>query len=324
MASLVVMCLPNQTEGGILPLTPPIRVRPQRFGHSMSALWRELSSPDMPPTVSVVTPSYNQARFIGDTIESVRATGYPNIEHIIIDGGSTDGSQEVIEKYADDLAYWVSEPDEGQTHALIKGFERATGEILCWLNSDDLFEPWTLHEVVATFDRRTDLDWVYGDATWIDVNGEVIQPKKEHGFSRFIWMYDHNFVPQPSTFWRADLYRQVGGLDPTFDLAMDADLWIRFAEVSRPGHVRRPWSRMRFYPEQKNTAMRGMSGREGSAIRRRYISPGRLEYRTKRILARSLRAAWKTAAGCYSPRDIARNIRTLATGETWEQREIRR
>lgn len=274
--------------------------------------------------ISVVTPSYNQATFIEATIESIHGGGYPAIEHIVIDGGSTDGSVDIIRRHADKLAYWVSEPDGGQTEALMKGFERATGDIQCWLNSDDLFEPWTLHEVASEFERHPETAWMYGDATWIDADGVVIKPQREHGFSRFIWMYGHNYIPQPSTFWRSELYRAVGGLDPRFDLAMDADLWIRFADVTRPHHVRRPWSQMRFYAEQKNTAMRGASGREGSEIRRRYISPSRRELKIKRLAARTLRAGWKTTTGCYSFEEVSQNLKTLLTGETWEQRHLRR
>jgi glycosyltransferase involved in cell wall biosynthesis len=272
----------------------------------------------------VVTPSYNQARFIEATLESIHSQGYPNLEHIVIDGGSTDGSVDVIRLYADRISYWVSEPDGGQTDALIKGFSRATGDILCWLNSDDLFEPWTLAEVAGWFETHPDDRFIYGDATWIDVDGRVIKPKLEHGFSRFVWMYDHNFIPQPSCFWTRDLYEEVGGLDPGFDLAMDADLWIRFADMTRPRHVRRRWSRMRFYPEQKNTAMRGRSGAEGRKIRSRYLpSQSRITWRWKRRAARALRFALKLMAGGYPPSEIRQHL-GLVRHATWEERQTRR
>lgn len=211
------------------------------------------------PRITVVTPSYNQARFLEASLRSVHEQGYPNLEHIVIDGGSTDGSVEVIRKYADRLAYWVSEADKGQTDALIKGFLRASGDILAWLNSDDLYEPRTLWEVAEFFVRNPQVQFVYGDALWIDTGGRVLRAKKEIPFHRFIWLHDYNYIPQPSAFWRRGLYEAAGGLDLSFDLAMDADLWIRFADRTEPVHVRRIWSRMRLYPEQKNQRLRARS-----------------------------------------------------------------
>jgi glycosyltransferase involved in cell wall biosynthesis len=278
-----------------------------------------------PPKISVVTPSFNQGRFLEETLRSIHDQGYPNLEHIVIDGGSTDSSVAVIQQFADRLSYWVSEKDNGQTDALIKGFNRATGDIHCWLNSDDLFEPATLEEVAQFFHEHPEVRFIYGDSTWIDVDGRPFKPKREHPWNRFVWMFDHNFIPQPSAFWRSDLYHEVGGLDPTFDLAMDADLWIRFADVTRPRHVRRDWSRMRFYPEQKNTRMRAASGVEGRAIRSRYLSPAsRRKSRARRIAARLLRVALKTSAGAYSMSEITRHAATLMGKGSWEQREYNR
>ena len=253
------------------------------------------------PRITVVTPSYNQARFIEATLLSVINQDYPNLEYIVIDGGSTDGSVEIIQRYADRLAYWASEPDHGQTDALLKGFARATGDILCYLCSDDLFERRTLHEVAEFFRVHPLVQAVYGDGVWIDVEGRPIRPKKEHPFSWFIWMYDHDYIPQPSTFWRRELYQKVGGLDPSFDLAMDADLFIRFAEVSPLRHVARTWSRMRFYPEQKNQRLRARSDFEDKLIRRRYgiATDSSWSQAAKRVLAKGMRVGWKFALGCY-------------------------
>lgn len=252
------------------------------------------------PKITVVTPSYNQARFLEATLRSVHNQGYPNLEHIVIDGGSTDASVEIIRKFEEHLAYWVSEPDRGQTDALIKGFSRATGEILAWLNSDDLYEPRTLWEVAEFFTRRPEVQFVYGDALWIDTQGKILKPKKEIPFNRFIWLYDYNYIPQPSAFWRRELYETVGGLDPRFDLAMDADLWIRFAERTRPVHVRRVWSRMRLYPEQKNQRLRAKSDEEDQVIRERYLGKEPFSCRRlKKAVAKGLRVGWKLVTGCY-------------------------
>jgi glycosyltransferase involved in cell wall biosynthesis len=253
------------------------------------------------PKITVVTPSFNQGRFLEETLRSVHDQGYPNLEHIVMDGGSTDGSVEIIRRYASRLAYWVSEPDGGQTAALINGFRRATGDVLCWLNSDDLFEPWTLREVAGFFRGCPDAHVVYGDATWIDAAGRVLRPKREHAWSRFIWMYDHNFISQPSTFWRRGVYEQVGGLDARWNFAMDGDLWIRFAEVAPLRHVRRLWSRERIYLDAKSQRYRAQCAAEDALIRRRYLARETdWTHRPKRLAARGIRVAWKLASGCYT------------------------
>lgn len=252
------------------------------------------------PRITVVTPSYNQARFLRATLKSIHDQKYPNLEHIVMDGGSTDGSVEIIQEFENHIAYWVSERDKGQTDALIKGFSRATGEILAWLNSDDLYEPQTLWEVADVFTRYPEVQFIYGDALWIDTEGKVLKPKKEIPFNWFIWLYDHNYIPQPSAFWRRELYEAVGGLDPRFDLAMDADLWARFAERTKPVHIRRIWSRMRLYPEQKNQRLRALSNQEDEIIRKRYIVDGfPFQRRLKRVAAKVARVSWKLLWGCY-------------------------
>jgi glycosyltransferase involved in cell wall biosynthesis len=252
------------------------------------------------PKITVVTLSLNQARFLESTLLSIRAQEYPNLEHMVIDGGSTDGSLPILERYASGFSYWVSEPDGGITPGLIKGFSRATGDIWCWVNSDDLLEPGALHEVASYFSKDPSARVVYGDATWIDVEGNPIKPKKEHSFSRFIWDYDHNFIPQPSTFWRRELYDEVGGLDPKFQLAMDGDLWARFADVTPLHHVPRLWSRMRSYPEQATQRLYARCLQESIEIRRRHRGDEPAwAVKAKFALAKSTRIARKLAGGCY-------------------------
>lgn len=252
------------------------------------------------PKISVITVSYNQAEYLEQTLQSVLDQGYPNLEYIVIDGGSTDGSVQILGRYSRSFTYWVSEPDDGQTDGLIKGFQKATGEIECWLNSDDLFELDALRVVAEFFVKHPEANVVYGDSVWIDRDGSPIRPKNEHAFNRFIWTYDHNYIPQPSTFWRRALYEKVGGLDPTFNLAMDADLWMRFAEVTRLHHIPIVLSRIRTYPEQKNRRLRADSDREDWVIRQRFVgnvSPG--TRKMKKVVAKTIRIAWKLAAGAY-------------------------
>ncbi len=252
------------------------------------------------PRITIVTPSFNHGAFLEATIRSVRDQEYPNLEHILVDGGSTDQTSDIIARYHDYFAIAISEPDNGQTDALMKGFALSTGDIQGWLCSDDMLEPNCLHDVAQYFAQNPNADVVYGDATWIDVAGASIRRKREHAFSRFIWMYDHNFIPQPSTFWRRRLYQKVGGLDSRFDLAMDADLFVRFSDVTQLHHVRRLWSRMRLYPEQKNQRLRDVSNREDDTIRRRQLGP---DYRKfwlfKHLAAKSLRVSLKFSTGCY-------------------------
>ena len=258
--------------------------------------------------LSIVVPSFNQGEFLEETLLSLfgqQDLADDELEVIVIDGGSGDSSVEIIERYADRLAYHVSEPDDGQTHALVKGFDRATGDIFGWLCSDDILEPTTIRQVLDFFASRPDQSFVYGDACWIDRQGNFIRWKKEIPFNWFIWLYDHNYIPQPSAFWRRDLYARVGGLRQEFDLAMDADLWARFARETRPIHVKSAWSRMRFYPEQKNRRLRRESNIEDAQIRRALGRPvDRKVFRwCMFLLAKSARVAWRIWDGCYSRPD---------------------
>src|SRR5262249_127211 len=143
---------------------------------------------------------------------------------------------------------------------------------------------------------------VYGDATWISRAGERLRPKLEIPFNRFIWMHYGQYIPQPSAFWRRSLYERVGGLDPSFQLAMDADLFTRFADVKPPQHVRRRWSRMREYPEQKNQRFRARSDKELAQIQSRYTNVGTPTWRARKVAARGLRIGWKLLTGCYTRR----------------------
>ncbi len=204
------------------------------------------------PLVSIVTPSYNQAAYLEETISSVLDQDYPNLEYIIVDGGSTDGSLEIIEKHANELAWWVSESDRGQTDAINKGFSRAKGEILAWINSDDTYLPGAIAEAVEFLDSHPDIDMVYGDANLVDVDGEVIGrfPARQTDNRRLMRGFVH--IPQQAAFFRADIWRVVGPLDPSFYFAMDYDLWVRISLHSPIEYYPRLWANFRLHGDAKS------------------------------------------------------------------------
>jgi glycosyltransferase involved in cell wall biosynthesis len=204
------------------------------------------------PLISIVTPSYNQARFLEATIRSVLEQDYPHIEYLIVDGGSTDGSLEIIQRYADRLAWWVSEPDQGQTDAINKGFARARGEIFAWLNSDDTYAPGAVSQAVAFLQSHPQVGMVYGDANLIDENGQVIGkfPARQTDYRRLKRGYVH--IPQQASFFRASLWKQVGPLDPTFYFAMDYDLWVRIARLAPLHYVPSLWANFRLHDTGKS------------------------------------------------------------------------
>ncbi len=253
------------------------------------------------PRISLVTCSYQQGRFLGATMRSVLDQRFAGLEYIVVDGASTDGSAELIAEHADRLAWWVSERDRGQTDALIKGFARSTGDIQGWLCSDDLLLPGALDTVADFFARHPEVDWIYGDALWIDAQGLPLRAKKEMGWSRTVFLFDHNYLAQPSVFWRRSLYERVGGLQRDWNLAMDADLWLRFARVSRPQHVAQYLSCMRYYPEQKTRALKPAGRKEDEALRRREAPTlAALPRWPLRAAARGLRWGLKATSGGYT------------------------
>jgi glycosyltransferase involved in cell wall biosynthesis len=183
------------------------------------------------PRISVITPSYNQGRFIEQTIRSVIMQDYPNLEYIIMDGGSTDASVEIIKKYEQQLAYWESQSDRGQSHAINKGFARATGDILCWLNSDDYFLPDTLQTVGEIFADSTDDFALVGHCIQVYEDGRppLEATGKYEGLDRLLQFWKGYRMHQPSIFWRREVFERVGYLDESLNYTMDFDYWVRIA-----------------------------------------------------------------------------------------------
>jgi len=204
------------------------------------------------PTVSVVTPSFNQAPYLEATIESVLSQDYPRLHYLIVDGGSSDGSVGIIKKYADRLFWWVSEKDEGQTDAINKGFAQATGEILAWLNSDDTYEPGSVGRAARFLYEHPEVGLVYSNANYINAAGRVIGkfPAAQTDYRRLRRGYVH--IPQQTMFFRASLWRDVGPLDPSFYFAMDYDLWTRVAARSEIRYLAdQTWANFRIHTSGK-------------------------------------------------------------------------
>jgi glycosyltransferase involved in cell wall biosynthesis len=207
------------------------------------------------PLVSIITPSFNQARYIEATIQSVLGQDYPRIEYIVVDGGSTDGSVDVIKRHEDKLAWWVSEKDKGQTDAINKGFARANGDILAWINSDDTYEPGAVSAAVKYLQEHPEVGMVYADCNFINEDGRVIGRFGSAQTDYRLLRQGYVHIPQQTMFFRADLWKQVGPLDPSFYFAMDYDLWTRIAARTElkylPGQT---WANFRLHSSGKTIA----------------------------------------------------------------------
>jgi glycosyltransferase involved in cell wall biosynthesis len=208
-----------------------------------------------PPLVSIVTPTLNQAAYLEATIRSVLSQDYPRIEYLIVDGGSTDGSPEIIRRHQAHLSWWVSEPDQGQTAAINKGFARATGDILAWLNSDDTYEPGAVAAAANYLAENPAVGLVYANANYINAAGRVIGrfPAAPTDYRRLRRGYVH--IPQQAAFFRAGLWREHGPLDASFHFAMDYDLWTRIAARSALQYLPdRTWANFRLHASGKTIA----------------------------------------------------------------------
>ena len=199
-----------------------------------------MAPPDL-PTIGIVTPCLNQAEFLEQTIQSVLSQGYPKLQYVIMDGGSTDASVKIIERYADSLHHWSSGPDGGQYAAIDAGLAHTDTDILAWLNADDFYLPWTLRAVATSFAAIPDMDWqTTFYPGFCDVHARSVSFHRSTGYSRESFLDGRHcpnderfigYVPQESTFWRRSLWERVGGLAAgEAPLAGDFDLWARFAE----------------------------------------------------------------------------------------------
>lgn len=225
------------------------------------------------PLVSVVTPSLNQAQYIVDTILSVRSQSYENIEHIVVDGGSTDGTVEILAGLEGSSAFrWTSEPDRGMYDAINKGLGLAKGEILAYLNSDDLYPPWAVERIVDFFAKHPEADLVYGDYIRLDEAGGqmlLLQPPYNA-----LYIRRSGFIPQPTTFWRRAVWEAIGGFDSTLHFVGDCDFWIRAGRQFGIAKLDEVLAYDRIQPVAKRSLSDGALRTELDHVRARYGPDG--------------------------------------------------
>lgn len=216
---------------------------------------------DKLPLISIITPSYNQANYLESAMISVLQQDYPNLEYIVVDGNSTDGSQKIIQKYENQLAWWVSEDDEGQADAFNKGLRHATGKYIGWLNSDDLFLPGSIREAVTLLESNPILGFVFGDVQSIDQNGDITNIMK-YGDWQLDDLMQFRIIGQPAVFMRRDILEQAGGLDSSYHFLLDHHLWLKLAARASIKYSGRLWAAARFHASAKNVAQASKFGQE--------------------------------------------------------------
>jgi Glycosyl transferase family 2 len=206
------------------------------------------------PLVSIITPSLNQAAFIGAAIESVLAQDYPQIEYLVVDGGSTDGTLDILRSYGPRIR-WISEPDAGQSDAIDKGVRLTRGQVLAWLNADDVYLPGAVSRAVAAFAEDSDRALVYGGAQDIDMHGHVVGPSRqiEPWSMRRLLEYG-DFIVQPAAFFLRSAYDTVGGLDRSLHYCMDYDLWIKLGQRYAVQYLDEPLAQTRIYDSTKTSS----------------------------------------------------------------------
>lgn len=200
--------------------------------------------------ITVLTPSYNQGHFIEETIQSVLNQGYPDVEHIVLDGGSTDNTVEILKKYP--AVRWISEKDEGQADALEKGLKMATGDIIGWVNSDDYYEPGALKSI-AEFFETSKADWVIGNISLVSEHDKTITPIKSPRINKPLLLSDPDRIRQPGTFFRTQALLKAGGFNKKYHYTMDLDLWFRMLKISDPVMLDENIAYFRWHSGQKTS-----------------------------------------------------------------------
>ena len=251
------------------------------------------------PKITLVMPSFNQALYLKSAIESVLKQNYPNLEFFVLDGGSNDGTVDIIRQYEPFITYWRSYPDGGQSAAISEGFKKSSGEIMGWLNSDDLLAPGTLLFVGEYFRKHSDIDFVVGEECLIDEKSRVLRYLDEPYWNLNWQLYVRNCIPQAAAFWRRSLYQKVEGINSTFQYGMDYDLWFQFLRYTEPQYAKRLFSFQRLHTLTKTSTMRDIAVVEKSLIAKKYVASFRPESRLLKIFWRLHRITMKMFYGSY-------------------------
>lgn len=231
--------------------------------------------------ISIITPSYNQAAFIERTIKSVLCQNYSNLEYIIIDGGSTDGTIEIIKKYSDKII-WKSEKDNGQSDAINKGLKMATGDIVAFLNSDDTYEPSTFDKVSEFFKKNPNKKWVYGKCKIINENDKEIRKLitnyknlllKKYSYAKLL---SENFISQPATFWKRELLDEIGYLDESEHFCMDYEYWLRIGQKYSAGVINEYLANFRYHLASKSGSVNKKQFQDELRLAKKYGSNNKL------------------------------------------------
>lgn len=238
--------------------------------------------------MSIITPSYNQAHFIERTIESILSQKYPDLEYIVMDGGSTDGTVDILKKYSDRII-WKSEKDSGQSEAINKGLRMATGDIVAFLNSDDTYEPEALSRVAEFFEKNSDIQWAYGKCRIINEKDvEIRRPitwyknllLRKYSFRKLL---TENFVSQPATFWRRSLHKEIGFINEKEHYTMDYELWLRIGQKYPAGVIHDYLANFRMYDTSKSGSLANPQFKDELRIAKKFSGSARLPIFLHRI-----------------------------------------
>ncbi len=240
------------------------------------------------PLVSIVINSYNQAAYLEETIKSVLDQDYPNIEVLLVDGGSTDGSKAIIQRYVNRFRWWVSEPDHGQAEGINKGLVRAKGELVAWLNSDDLYLPGTVSAAVKAWQQHPQAALIYGDVLAIDENGRVFNRIKCSQFQLSDLMM-FKILNQPAVFMSNAILKEAGYLSTAYHYLLDHQLWLRIAVGGDMVYVHQVWAKGRFHSQAKNLANAEKFGEDAYKIVR-FLNQEKLYKDMRQLLGNRIQA----------------------------------